>query len=97
MNRIVEYPAIFTPWDEGEEGYTVEFPDLSGCVTEGNSEEDAIRMAKDAAGGWLLLELEDGNNLPKASNKNEILSKIFSDPEYEDSFVNMITIDLDKI
>ena len=97
MSRIVEYPAIFIPFIEREEGYTVEFPDLPGCVTEGNSEEDAIRMAKDAAGGWLLIELEDGNKLPKPSDKDKIMTKLKINPEYKDSFINMITIDLDKI
>jgi len=28
------YPAIFYPWDDGL-GYTVEVPDLPGCVSEG--------------------------------------------------------------
>ena len=28
------YPAVFTPCIE-KEGYTVEVPDLPGCVTEG--------------------------------------------------------------
>ena len=30
------YPAIFTPCTE-KEGYTVEVPDLPGCVSEGDS------------------------------------------------------------
>ena len=37
------YAAIFTPDNEG--GYTVEVPDLPGCVTEGDNLTDAIRMA----------------------------------------------------
>lgn len=35
------YPAIFTPFDEGN-GFTVEVPDLPGCVTEGDNLIDAI-------------------------------------------------------
>ena len=37
------YPAIFSPWDDGD-GYTVEVPDLPGCVTEGATLADAILM-----------------------------------------------------
>ena len=34
------YPAIFYPFEEGE-GYTVEVPDLPGCVSEGDTLADA--------------------------------------------------------
>ena len=37
------YPAVFTPCIE-KEGYTVEVPDLPGCVTEGKDLVDAIEM-----------------------------------------------------
>lgn len=30
------YPAVFYPFSDGSGGYVVEFPDLPGCVTEGN-------------------------------------------------------------
>ena len=53
------YPAVFTPCIE-KEGYTVEVPDLPGCVTEGKDLVDAIEMGVDAASGWVLGELEEG-------------------------------------
>lgn len=43
MNKYV-YPAIFTP--EGQ-GYTVRFPDLECCYTEGDSLAEAVEMARD--------------------------------------------------
>ena len=30
------YPAVFTPYEDGSEGYAVEFPDMPGCVTGGD-------------------------------------------------------------
>ena len=42
------YPAVFYPFSDGSGGYTVEFPDLPGCVTEGNDLEEAFEMAIDA-------------------------------------------------
>lgn len=48
------YPAIFIPFEDGDDGYTVEFPDLPGCVTEGYSMADALFMAEDAASGWVF-------------------------------------------
>ena len=59
------YPAIFTPCLE-KDGFTVEVPDLPGCVTEGDSLADAIEMGTDAASGWVLDELEEGNSIPPA-------------------------------
>ena len=58
------YKAIFTPFEDGE-GYTVEGPDLPGCVTEGDSLAEAIEMGQDAASGWILGELEDGHSFPR--------------------------------
>lgn len=65
------YPAIFYPCEE-KKGYTVVVPDLPGCVSEGDSLADAILMGTDAACGWLLDELEEGNPLPKASEAKDI-------------------------
>lgn len=47
-------------------GYTVTFPDLNGCITEGNTLKQAKRMAKDAMIVWLSSMLEDGLPLPEA-------------------------------
>ena len=81
------YPAIFTPCIE-KEGYTVEVPDLPGCVTEGDSLADAIDMAVDAASGWILGELEDGNSYPAASEYGDISAP-------DGSFVNLLVLDMD--
>lgn len=48
MKHII-YPAIF---HKQEEGYWVEFPDLSGCLTEGETLEEALTMAADALFIW---------------------------------------------
>jgi len=45
MDKYI-YPAIFDPCEEV--GYTVTFPDLPGCITEGDSVEEALSMAKEA-------------------------------------------------
>ncbi len=81
------YPAIFSPCME-KEGYTVEVPDLPGCVTEGDDLADAIEMATDAASGWILGELEDGNNIPSPSQRKDIQID-------DDSFINMLVLDMD--
>lgn len=51
MEKII-YPAIFHENKEGRRGYWVEFPDLPGCVTEGDTLEEAFLMAGDALDCW---------------------------------------------
>ena len=46
------YDAVLTP-DLEVGGYTVEVPELPGCITEGDNVTDARRMAKDAIAAWL--------------------------------------------
>lgn len=83
------YPACFYPCEQKKGAYTVEVPDLPGCVSEGDSLADAILMATDAASGWVLDELEDGRPAPAASP----LEDITPDP---DGFVNMLVLDMDS-
>ncbi len=81
------YPALFSPW-EGGSGYTVEFPDLPGCVTEGATLAEAIEMAEDAASGWVLGELEDGNLIPPASSPASVSAA-------DGEFVSAVVLDMD--
>jgi predicted RNase H-like HicB family nuclease len=83
------YPAIFYPWEEdNSSGFTVEVPDLPGCVSEGATLAEAIIMGTDAASGWVLTELEDGKQAPKASPINAI------HPD-DGGFVSMLVLDMD--
>ena len=80
------YPAIFS---RGEGGYTVEFPDLPGCVTQGDTLEEAMEMAVDAASGWILIMIEDGENIPSPSERVDLSA-------YENTaFCNLIMLDMD--
>lgn len=55
------YTAIFTPTEDGTEFYA-RIPDLPGCVTTGDTLEDAIEQITDAASGWLVVA--EDKNLP---------------------------------
>jgi len=83
------YPAVFKPFSDQSGGYVVEFPDLPGCVTEGKDLEQAIEMGIDAASGWILGELEDGEQIPSASNYSEIVAD-------NGCMVNMLLLDIDS-
>ena len=49
--RVVEYDVVLEPSDEG--GYSVYVPSLKGCVSEGDTEEEALENIKDAIATWL--------------------------------------------
>lgn len=82
------YPAIFKPFSDQSGGYVVEFPDLPGCVTEGKDLEQAIEMGIDAASGWILGELEDGNKIPVASDYSKINTE-------NGCMISMLLLDMD--
>lgn len=81
------YPAIFSPGEVHEEGFTVDFPDLPGCITEGRDIPEALYMAEDVLCLWILDEIEEGKELPKPSKMEDI--------KLEDGqFVNLILADV---
>lgn len=63
------YPAIFS-FDN--DGISVEFPDLPGCLTCGDTEDEAIRMAKDALGLHLYGMERDNDEIPIPSSISEL-------------------------
>jgi predicted RNase H-like HicB family nuclease len=63
MNK--SYWARFYEDSEGR-GFTVDVPDLPGCITEGVTWDEAYYMAQDAVRGWLQDELDDNKELPEA-------------------------------
>lgn len=69
MMKLV-YPAKF--YYEKDGGYSVEVPDLVGCVTQGETLEEAMEMAQDAALGWILTAIEEEEEIPKPSTMEEI-------------------------
>lgn len=79
------YPAIFI---RDAEGYTIEFPDLPGCITQGDTFEEAFEMAEDAASGWILTSIEDGEEVPPPSPINSVAR--------EEGYVNYIPLDIDE-
>lgn len=64
------YPAIFHPEVNG--GYSVDFPDLLGCVTEGDTLKEAMDMAEDALGIYLFSLKEDGETPAPASDPSDL-------------------------
>ena len=80
------YPAVFT---KEETGYSVRFPDLEGCFTEGDTIEEAYDMAAEAMGLYLkqsegvfsFPKAQDVNNIKTSANETVVLIE-FDELEY---------------
>ena len=50
----LKYPIAIRPLSSEEgSGYLAEFPDLPGCITDGETVEEALHAAEDALQAWL--------------------------------------------
>ena len=61
-----DYPFEIRPLSEEEgAGYLVVFPDLPGCISDGNSVEEAIKNGKDAVQSWIETAKEFNDFIPE--------------------------------
>lgn len=79
------YPAIF---HEEVDGYWVEFPDLVGCQSSGETIEDTMELAQEALGVYLVSLIEDETDLPEPTDINLIAP--------EQGIVSYVSTDIDK-
>ncbi|MBR1821141.1 MAG: type II toxin-antitoxin system HicB family antitoxin [Clostridia bacterium] len=77
------YTAVLSRSDDG---YDVGFPDVPGCITYGDTIEEAIHMAKDALGGCLCAYEDEGVPLPDPRLPDQV-------PLNEGEFAVMVDID----
>ena len=62
----LEYPFEIRPLTAIEGGgYLIRFPDLPGCLSDGETPEEAIENGKDALEGWIATRQEMGLEIPK--------------------------------
>ncbi len=67
MNHKFFYPAIFEPEDTG---FSVYVPDIAGCMTQGDTLDEALDMVQEAIG--LMLEDIEEKDYPSPSNPADI-------------------------
>lgn len=77
------YPAIFHP-NEDDGSYTITFPDLPGCITEGKDMANSLYMAQDALEVWLAYSEDHKEPVPASTPPPQVEA-----PE----FVNFVMAD----
>ena len=70
----VYYPAII---ERADGSYSVFFPDLPGCVSAGDTAQEAALAAEEALSGHLAVSIEHGDDIPAPSD----LDAIAGDPD----------------
>lgn len=66
--------AILLEPDATEGGYTVTVPSLPGCVTQGETIEEAIAMAKDAIRLFIETLVENGEPVPEEREHPQVIT-----------------------
>jgi predicted RNase H-like HicB family nuclease len=75
------YPAVFHR--NGNESYTIIYPDLPGCISEGKTLGNAMYMAQSALAQWIGYLAEKKYEIPKASPIEKVKTS-------KGEFVNLI-------
>ena len=65
-----EYPFIirYLAKEDGG-GILIEYPDLPGCISDGETMEEAVKNGQDAVKCWLEAAKESGRTIPKPSKE----------------------------
>lgn len=69
--KFEDYPIDLSPIpkDEGG-GYMVTFPDLPGCIADGDTVEEAIAEARDAFAAWTAAVQEEEGRVPAPKHRS---------------------------
>jgi antitoxin HicB len=62
--QVIKGGVVLEMQPEPEGGYTISVPSLPGCISYGETFEQAIEMISDAIEGWLAVAVEEGVPIP---------------------------------
>jgi len=65
IDHYMRLPYTFELIPEPGGGWFVAVKELAGCMSEGETPEDAMAMIRDAMRGWIEAALEDGDPIPE--------------------------------
>lgn len=91
MKRIEEYLGL--PYhfelvpdedEQGQSGWVVSVEELPGCISQGDTPDEAITNIHDAMEGWISVALEDGQEIPEP----------WPEPSYSGKFIVRVPVGL---
>lgn len=70
MANRLEYAVLVEPLaPEDGGGFLATVPDLPGCMSDGETPEEAITNVQDAIDAWIEAALDLGHDVPKPSRR----------------------------
>ncbi|SQI38620.1 Uncharacterised protein family (UPF0150) [Leminorella richardii] len=84
------YPVAI---DRGEESLGVRVPDIPGCFSGGDDYQDALISVKEAIEAHIELLVEDGDDVPAATN----IERWLNDPEYAGAIWALVDVDMVRL
>jgi len=79
MGKTRAYKVIFEPAEEG--GYTVYVPSLPGCISEGDTYEEALENVKEAIKEWIEVSEQFGDEIPQSDVIVDVVEVSLSDEQ----------------
>lgn len=71
--RIDQYPFTVRPLSEADGGgFVIEYPDIPGCKSDGETPEEAVINGKDALRSVLLTMIEFGDPIPEPGSATRL-------------------------
>jgi len=68
--RFEEYMHEIAPLSEEDGGgFLISFPDLPGCMSDGETIEEAVANGRDAFTAWITAVADQGKSIPKPTAK----------------------------
>jgi len=69
IGELLKRPYLKVIRGDAEEGFLASAPDLPGCITAGETEEEALAMLRDAMAGWFESALMRELPIPEPSSE----------------------------
>ena len=71
MKQDFDYPIELRPLSEEEGGgWLITFPDLPGCMSDGETPEEAMQNGQDALACWINAAKEAGRDIPQPGDSS---------------------------
>jgi predicted RNase H-like HicB family nuclease len=82
----MDYIAIIHK--DRDSDFGVSFPDFPGCITAGQTLDEAKDMAREALSGHIQVMRETGEQIPDPSSLDEVMS----DPDFQDGVAFLVSV-----
>jgi predicted RNase H-like HicB family nuclease len=84
----MRFPVAIEPGDETT-AFGIVFPDLPGCFSAGDTLDEAMQNAEEAAAGWIDATLDAGGAIPRPSS----LDSLRDYPDFAGWTFGVVTLD----